>query len=161
MTCTYAFWWGHIFVLLTILPGNHIFLPQGPNIYFLNNLTKNIKRKFNVVSDSAWWDLSIEPIKMQGLCKNTLESIIFLTPHTWIQVACTPLPQPWNQCWTGTFYRTTSSISWIPIAQIQRSESCWAGWTAGVLFLVPGGTYFHLEPPHAVYTRLRKDRNLS
>ena len=26
-----------------------------------------------------------------------------------------------------------------------------------LLFLVPGGTYFHLEPSHAVHTRLRKD----
>ena len=26
-----------------------------------------------------------------------------------------------------------------------------------ILFLVPGGTYFHLEPSHAVHTRIRKD----
>ena len=26
-----------------------------------------------------------------------------------------------------------------------------------ILFLVPGGTYFHLELSHAVHTRLRKD----
>ena len=30
-----------------------------------------------------------------------------------------------------------------------------------LLFLVPGGTYFHLEPSHAVHTRLHKDWNLS
>ena len=25
-----------------------------------------------------------------------------------------------------------------------------------LLFMVPGGTYFHLEPSHAMHTRLRK-----
>ena len=30
-----------------------------------------------------------------------------------------------------------------------------------LLFLVPDGTYFHLEPSHAVHKRLRKDWNLS
>ena len=29
-----------------------------------------------------------------------------------------------------------------------------------ILFLVPSGTYFHLELSHAVHTRLRKDWNL-
>ena len=41
---------------------------------------------------------------------------------------------------------------------LTQKEGIWTGnENAGhILFLVPDGTYFHLEPPHAVHTRLRK-----
>ena len=54
MTCTYTFWWHHIYVHLPILSGKYILGHQGPNISFQNNFTKKyFFSKLRVVSDSA------------------------------------------------------------------------------------------------------------
>ena len=50
-----------------------------------------------------------------------------------------------NQCYTASTQPTGSLGGQIMFLQRE------------LLFLVPGGTYFHLEPSHAVHTRLRKD----
>ena len=74
MTCTYDFWWRHIYVHLTIASGEDILGPEGPYISFPHNLTKKyFFSKVRIVSDSARRDLSEEPIKNWGLCKSALD----------------------------------------------------------------------------------------
>ena len=44
-----------------------------------------------------------------------------------------------------------SAIGAQQVAATERTDEA-----INLLFLVPGGTYFHLESSHAVHTRLRK-----
>ena len=72
MTCTYDFWWRHIYVHMTIASGKiywvlrvHIFISRitSPNSFF---------SRVRLVSDSALRDLSKDPIKGWGLYKSGL-----------------------------------------------------------------------------------------
>ena len=59
---------------------------------------------------------------------------------------------------TGIVESPTDINSSFVISAIKRRYVlCRIPYICCVLFLVPGGTYFHLEPLHAVHTRLRKD----
>ena len=56
------------FVHLTIESGSYLLDPQVQNSSFLNKLTKRyFILNFNIISDSSWQDLSIEPIEVGQL----------------------------------------------------------------------------------------------
>ena len=68
-----------MYVHMTIPSGKDILVPQGSNIFSRPTSPKSPFSKLQVVSDSGWQDISKEPIKIKGLCKNASDLIISLT----------------------------------------------------------------------------------
>ena len=69
MTCKYTYIWCHNLILMTIDPGNRILDPHGKNYSLPHHFIQLFSQNFNIVSDSAWKDLSIDPVKINPTIK--------------------------------------------------------------------------------------------
>ena len=63
------------------------------------------------------------------------------------------LIKPWPGDWISKLKRMNCKI----LRKSKKEHKISVKSRKGVLFLVPGVTYFHLELSHAVHTRLQKD----